>query len=928
MIFREQILHTLFEKILFFIFFFATFSVAQENSECYSCHEDRTLKGIRKGKTISVFVDEKKLSSSVHAEVQCVTCHTDLEGKEIPHDEALKPAQCGTCHDAEQSLYNECMHGKAEARGDPLAPRCTDCHGSHDIVPIKNPQSKVSPIRIPFVCGKCHHEGSKVSLQHDIPQERILENYSESMHAEGLLKKGLVVAATCASCHTPHRILPHTDARSSISRKNIAATCTQCHTEIETVHRKIIQGELWEKESHVLPACVDCHQPHKARKVFYDLGMSNIDCLKCHAQPNIVSSKDNRSLHINSDEFVQSMHKNISCSQCHSEVIASKHRPCETITKKVECSSCHTAVGDEYKQSTHGQLRAKNDMNAPTCKECHGTHNVLGRNQKTSPIFPTNIPALCARCHREGQKAAMSYEGSEQKIIEHYQESIHGKGLLKSGLTVTATCADCHTAHRELPHTNPQSSIHQKNVAQTCGTCHYGIEEQFAQSVHSPDVTKTEKELPVCNDCHTAHTIRRTDQEGFRLMTMNTCGRCHEKIAETYFDTYHGKVSQLGYGKTAKCYDCHGAHDILPVSDVRSHLSRENVVATCQKCHEGATRQFAGYLTHATHHDPGKYPYLFWVFWGMTTLLVSVFILGGLHTIMWLPRALQMRKHQKHMHIEENAKQYQRFSRLNRMLHIAMIVSFLSLALTGLTLKFSYTQWAVILSHLFGGFESAGVIHRAAAILMIIIFVVHIVDLFERKKHDFKTWKAMLFGANTMLPTKNDLQECIGSVKWFLGMGERPKYGRWTYLEKFDYFAVFWGVFIIGSTGMMLWFPEFFTQFFPGWFLNVATIIHSDEALLATGFIFTVHFFNTHLRPEKFPMDIVVFTGRVSVEEFQHDKPKEYEALVANGELEKFLVEPYPPIVIKAIRIFGWCAVTIGFSIIIWIIYAMLFAYR
>jgi cytochrome b subunit of formate dehydrogenase len=179
-----------------------------------------------------------------------------------------------------------------------------------------------------------------------------------------------------------------------------------------------------------------------------------------------------------------------------------------------------------------------------------------------------------------------------------------------------------------------------------------------------------------------------------------------------------------------------------------------------------------------------------------------------------------------------------------------------------------------------------------------------------------------------MLPTRKDFSDFYGSIKWFLGIGERPAYGRWTYWEKFDYFAVFWGIAVIGTTGLTLWFPEFFTRFMPGSFLNIATIIHSDEALLATGFIFTVHFFNTHLRPEKFPMDIVVFTGRMPVEELRQDKPMEYEALVQSGELEKNLVEPYPAVVVKTIRIFAWGALALGFCTVIWIVYAMLFAYR
>ena len=138
-------------------------------------------------------------------------------------------------------------------------------------------------------------------------------------------------------------------------------------------------------------------------------------------------------------------------------------------------------------------------------------------------------------------------------------------------------------------------------------------------------------------------SIART-RAASRLNVMTTCGRCHEKIAETYFETYHGKVSRLGYTKAAKCYDCHGAHDVLKVEDPRSHLSRANVAATCQKCHAGATRRFAGYLTHATHHDPEKYPFVFYTFWAMTGLLLGTFVIGGIHTLLWLPRAFQMRR--------------------------------------------------------------------------------------------------------------------------------------------------------------------------------------------------------------------------------------------------------------------------------------------
>lgn len=622
-------------------------SNAQENSECLTCHSDKSMMGTRNGKSISVFLDEDHFSKSVHGSLLCVSCHQDLKGKDLPHEPGVNPVKCGTCHETEQKLHEKSLHGQAIARGDPLAPRCYDCHGTHDILPVKDRKSPVAPLSIPFTCGKCHQEGAPVQKQRVIHQDHILENFSESIHGEGLLKKGLIVAPSCASCHTAHSILPHTDPASSIARKNIAATCTKCHAEIEQVHRKIIRGELWEKEANVLPACIDCHQPHKIRKAFYSQGMADQDCLHCHEKKELKASKDGRSLFVDAGEVGTSKHSKIACSQCHAEVNASHVRPCETITKKVDCTSCHAEIGQQFVKSIHGKLVDQKNLNAPTCKECHGGHHIMGKENPESPTFATNVPDLCARCHREGEKAAVRYTGDQHQIIERYTESIHGKGLMKSGLTVTAMCTSCHTAHSELPRSDTLSSVNPKNLPATCGHCHHGIEEQFEKSVHSSLVTVTDKPLPVCNDCHTAHTIRRTDEQGFKLEIMDQCGKCHAEIAKTYFDTYHGKVSQLGYTKTAKCYDCHGAHDILPVADPKSHLSRQNVVQTCQKCHEGATRRFAGYLTHATHHDPKKYPFLFWTFWGMTSLLVVTFVFGGIHTLLWLPRALQVRRKQQ-----------------------------------------------------------------------------------------------------------------------------------------------------------------------------------------------------------------------------------------------------------------------------------------
>jgi cytochrome b subunit of formate dehydrogenase len=899
------------------------------SEQCVMCHEAGAP--IKREPDVAPHFDEKGLRASPHAALECTSCHADLAGKEFPHEAHLKPVDCGSCHGDVAKLQSESLHGQAAARGEKLAPTCKSCHGTHGVLRPSNPAASTYTANVPMLCNRCHREGSPVQNFFHIPQDSILQNYSESIHGQGLFRMGLVTSAVCTSCHTAHHQLPHTDPRSSIARQNVAKTCETCHVRIEAVHRKVIRGELWEKSPNNVPACVDCHEPHRVRRVFYTQGMADQDCLSCHAKKDLRGHHDGKSvsMYVDEAEHQRSRHAKVACAQCHTGVNPADVRPCRTVASRVDCSICHAEVVATYQRSTHGQLAAKGSPDAPECVDCHGTHAIEGRVISDSPTYPRNIPALCGKCHRTGQKAAVRYTGAQTQILEHYTESIHGKGLLRSGLVVTATCVDCHTAHGELPHTDPASSVNRSNVATTCAKCHRGIYEQFRASIHSPTVSKKHaKDLPECSDCHSAHTIGRTDREDFRLNIMNQCGKCHQDLAKSYFETYHGKVSKLGFLKTAKCYDCHGAHDIQPAWDPRSHLSRQHIVETCAQCHPGSNRRFAGYLTHATHHEPHKYPALFWAFWGMTGLLVGTFLFAGIHTLAWLPRSLQYRRMLKTTHALESPTHVRRFPVLYRNLHIMVIVSFIALAITGMTLKFSYTPWAWWLSRVLGGFEAAGVIHRIGAVVTFSYFAIHISDLLRRKRASRQSWVTFITGPSGMMFSLADLKDFWGSVKWFLGRGPRPDYGRWTYWEKFDYFAVFWGVAVIGLSGLLLWFPTFFTRIMPGWLLNVATIIHSDEALLAVGFIFTVHFFNTHFRPEKFPMDTVIFTGGMPLEEFKQDRPREYEELLKSGELETRLMPAPDPKQVRQWRIFGWVALSLGISLIVMILYAAIFGYR
>ncbi|HLF56210.1 MAG TPA: cytochrome b/b6 domain-containing protein, partial [Thermoanaerobaculia bacterium] len=301
------------------------------------------------------------------------------------------------------------------------------------------------------------------------------------------------------------------------------------------------------------------------------------------------------------------------------------------------------------------------------------------------------------------------------------------------------------------------------------------------------------------------------------------------------------------------------------------------------------------------------------------------------HTIAWLVRLFLSRqewqRHRRELH-QEGQKFYRRFTRFQRIQHLTMMLAFFTLALTGMALKFSYAGWAQVIADAAGGSETMGVLHRLGGLTLFLVFFLHLWDVRRRRREMGRSWLQMVTGPETILFRWHDAIEFVQSAKWFFGLGPRPKYGRYTYWEKFDYLAVFWGVVVIGSTGLVLWFPELFTRVVPGWTINVATIIHSDEALLAVGFIFTIHFFNTHFRPDKFPMDPVIFTGRVPLDELRYDKPAEYEALVEAGQLEENLVEAFPAQVERGFKVFGFTALTIGLTLIALIVYAMLFAYR
>jgi cytochrome b subunit of formate dehydrogenase len=580
----------------------------------------------------------------------------------------------------------------------------------------------------------------------------------------------------------------------------------------------------------------------------------------------------------------------------------------------MECLGCHSnkISAIDFGASPHG----KNG-----CTSCHLQEaNLLKHMTGGVKLEKVN----CARCH--------------QKENAEHAGSVHlAKGI---------TCISCHSAI----HTIAGWKKDKRLVVQKCIECHQS-QKEFSKSVHGKAVLAGNRDAADCSDCHGLHAIKKvqsaTTNEG-RMFHTSTCIGCHadEKMmernhvshtaVETYLESYHGKGYRLGFPeRAAGCTDCHTAHNILPKDDVASSVNSKNLVTACAKCHKNATALFSQYYSHGNHSDRKNYPILYYTFIAMTGLLVGTFAVFWVHTLLWMFRGfVENREKQAALvegrvhHVPEGGKLYYRFQKRHIFLHLTVIISFLGLSLTGLPLKFSDQVWAKTFMSFYGGVQYAGLIHRGCAILTFYYFLGALfmsIDFLFIRKDIRGNFLQRMFGPDSLMPTFRDIFDVTGMVKWFLFKGPKPSFERWTYWEKFDFIAVFWGMFAIGGSGLMLWFPEFFGAFLPGWTLNVATIIHSDEALLATGFIFTVHFFNTHGRPEKFPMDFVIFNGQMSKEEFVEERGAQWKRYEEQGITEKFAVTKPSGIMYDFFfKGFGFAAFFTGVSLVFFMLYAFL----
>lgn len=456
------------------------------------------------------------------------------------------------------------------------------------------------------------------------------------------------------------------------------------------------------------------------------------------------------------------------------------------------------------------------------------------------------------------------------------------------GSQKSAVCTDCHGAHAILQAYDPKSPIYKFNVPATCGKCHADIDKTFMQSIHGQALKRGSQMAPACTDCHGIHSIKSHADPNSPAAEQNVsrdiCARCHEGVrlsqefgvpggrVTSYFDSYHGLASEGGSVVAANCSSCHGVHNILPSSDPRSTISLANLDATCGKCHQGVTQKFT---QTRVHQGDGVHPTdigsiaVRWV--RIIYIVLILLIIGAMfahNAIIWRRKAVERRRMQNPFMVRMTTNQ--------RWQHLILLVSFIILVITGFALRFPETWFA----HVFGmGEHWRSFIHRVAGVVLMSAGIYHVFYLAVAREG-----RRLV---RDLMPKVRDGFDACNTMLYYLGLrSEKPKFGRFTYAEKAEYWALVWGTALMGLTGVMLWAKVWVGNMLARWWVDIAAAVHFYEAILATLAILVWHFYQVFLDPDVYPMNWAWWDGKMPVEHYKHEHALDAEAIAKAEEKE------------------------------------------
>jgi cytochrome b subunit of formate dehydrogenase len=555
--------------------------------------------------------------------------------------------------------------------------------------------------------------------------------------------------------------------------------------------------------------------------------------------------------------------------------------------------------------ATAARGEAKLPGGADACVDCH--------NGSDAPAVDTTAfgqsvhadKASCTDCHagyamgpHEAELPALG--AAEQAVVDRLARARWPKGepahLVKDPKAepketkVTSpraylACGGCHEMEHADAMAGWEKSVHSrwlredtKVAGPTCGSCHGPIHALKKLAPYAPtaaarqDVPADRREIAArCEACH-------GNEEFAKAAGINP------ETALTYHDSIHGRLARVGNAQAPVCVSCHaaskaqgGSHAIVAKTDPASAVSQGSRKDTCARCHEGASDTFAALIAHKPIQETGGHvvPHVIHVAFSYLTTLTLLFF--AFHVLVDFVYELRQRLAKKpHGDPADAQRSVVRFDIHQRAQHWLMLSGVILLGITGWPLRgagdLDAAGYSRSFMKVFGGAEGAALWHRVGAVLIILSAVYHLfylTFLASKKRLPF-----------SMLPVPKDAIDMKDNILFMLGVKkERPKFDRYMYLEKFDYWAVFWGIVMMVGTGFIFWFPAFFAAWAPSWLITAALIIHGEEATLAILFLFVVHFYNVHLKPSIFPMNWAWLNGRISVEALKHEHPLEYERM-------------------------------------------------
>lgn len=657
--------------------------------------------------------------------------------------------------------------------------------------------------------------------------------------------------------------------------------------------------------------CVECHEGAGAR---YDAALAHapsLSCLSCH---HIAFTKDAREAVARREQACQSCHSGLApthveasgarvpctgCHRIHGNQLDAAGRPRATTCSscharphalhertpgrsEVECTACHTLHVDS-------DPRVRNERVAEACVSCHtGVHP----SHAGAPGFARQ----CTTCHSLARGAPVAPAADQlTRVCTGCHESVPPAHGTRKHQAAGVLCTDCHSLDRD-----PRLPAAAVVIAGRCGECHGEAMRDYRAGGHSSGLApnRPNGDAPTCVTCHPQRP--EDAAEDMRLAITMRCVGCHSNdtlarkynlplaAGATYLADFHGATlrfrseqPQGPHGPDVMiCADCHGAHNV----GVRDSSALQGV---CARCHTGADAKLAGaWLGHEAPGPRNGMPV--WLVRLAYTVLIPFMLLGltiniGFHYLdqrrkgakvldapglrRWLARLAGDR------HTPESS--VERFSRVERLEHLVVMVCFVLLVLTGLPQRLPDVGASMAIVQFLGGIAATRLIHRVTGFVFVALLVFHV-------------GRAVVTAIRTrrlpaMVPTRADFHEVVGTLSHFMRGTPRPRVGKFDFAQRFEYWGLFLGGVVMSVTGVALVYPEFVARVLPGLTLAVFRNLHGLEATLAVLVVTLWHAWGVLLRPEIFPLDSSIFTRRITVERLKEEYPLEYDRLFPNG---------------------------------------------